>query len=370
MAGSPGANENQSTMPLDGLAYVLLAIGPIALLFRRRFPLSTLFVILGVTAVYVRDYGYGPIFLALVVAFLTAGTSGSRWHTYPVVGAGYILFVWVVPHRGDGWSPNFAVATGVAAWLLVLVAVAEIVRGRRAAAAERRRRAEAAEASAAAERRRVASEERLDIARELHDVLAHSLSLINVQAGVALELFDSAPEQARPALAAIKKASRDAIGDVHSLLDSLRDGSGSPKAPTAGISDLEAVVRRARDAGLEVSTTVHGTPRPLTGIVDVAAARITQESLTNVARHSHTSAARVEVTYRDTAIDLSIDDAGDGEDVAESAGGNGIPGMLERAQALGGRLTAGRKPGGGFRVFASLPYRHPADAASVDGGIE
>ena len=159
------------------------------------------------------------------------------------------------------------VSTGIAAWLLVLVAIAEGIRQRRAVVDARRQRKAA-------------------MARELHDVLAHSLSMINVQSSVALELLDGHPERAGPALAAIKDASRQAISDVHSLVTALRADTAQPTAPTAGIADLDGPVGTARATGLTVTTAVEGLPRPLPTVIDVAAARIVQESLTNVARHS------------------------------------------------------------------------------------
>ncbi|RZL76465.1 MAG: sensor histidine kinase [Rhodococcus sp. (in: high G+C Gram-positive bacteria)] len=360
VVGSIGANHNQSwATPLDAAGVVLLVCGPLALIVRRRFPVTVLLVVLAVTALYVaRGYGYGPVFLSLVVAFLGAATAGSRWLTYPVLAIGYVLIVFAVPAVSPAESPSFPALTGIAAWLLVLLAAAEIIRQRRGMLDARRQRAEAAERGALEEQRRRASEERLAIARELHDVLAHSLSLINVQASVALELWDSRPEQSQEALSAIKVASRDAIGDVHALLASLRGGEGSPPiAPTAGIGDLDGVVERARAAGLAVTTVVEGTPRPLPAVVDVAAARIVQESLTNVARHSGGSSADVTVSYTPTCVRVRIDDDGRGPvGTSPGGGGNGIPGMRERARALGGELSVGIGPGGGFRVQATLPF--------------
>ncbi|WP_312033939.1 MULTISPECIES: sensor histidine kinase [unclassified Rhodococcus (in: high G+C Gram-positive bacteria)] len=360
VGGSIGANHNQSwAEPLDAAAFVLLVCGPLALVFRRLRPVTVLLVVLTVTVLYVaRGYGYGPVFMSLVVAFLGAATAGSRWLTYPVLAIGYVVIVFAVPAVSSAESVSVPALTGIAAWMLVLLAVAEIIRQRRGTLDARRQRAEAAQRSTLDEQRRRASEERLAIARELHDVLAHSLSLINVQASVALELWDSRPEQSQEALSAIKVASRDAIGDVHALLASLRGGEDSPPvAPTAGIGDLDGVVERARAAGLTVTTVVDGAPRPLPTVVDVAAARIVQESLTNVARHSGGSSADVTVSYTPTSVRIRIDDDGRGPaGTSTGGGGNGIPGMRERARALGGELAAGSGPGGGFRVQATLPF--------------
>src|ERR687892_75230 len=215
------------------------------------------------------------------------------------------------------------------------------------------------------EARRRASEERLLIARELHDVLAHNISLINVQAGVALHLLDERPDQARPALAAIKDASKEALGELRSVLDVLRrseDGSTAPRAPTAGLRDLSGLVERTRAAGLDVTLDVAGEARPVPAGVDLAAFRIVQEALTNVVRHAETSRARVRLDYGDDELMVQVDD--DGRVLASAVtdigdttdgGGKGIAGMRERVLALGGSFEAGPRPGRGFRVRARFP---------------
>jgi signal transduction histidine kinase len=247
------------------------------------------------------------------------------------------------------------VSTGIAAWLLVLVAVAEGIRQRRAVIDASRQRKAAMALQARSEQERRASQARLSIARELHDVLAHSLSMINVQSSVALELLDDHPERAGPALAAIKDASRQAISDVHSLVTALRADTGQPTAPTPGIADLDALVGTARATGLTVATAVHGEPRPLPAVIDVAAARIVQESLTNVVRHSTAENADVTVTYGADKLEVTIDNDGRPLNSSPSSGGSGITGMRERARALSGDLSVQRHPGGGFSVHATLP---------------
>src|SRR5690606_36637904 len=206
-------------------------------------------------------------------------------------------------------------------------------------------------------------DERLAIARELHDVLAHDISLISVQAGVALHLLDQRPEQARPALTAIRDASREALGQLRSTLDVLRQGEAAPRAPTAGMRDLDAVVERTRATGLTVDLCVSGPVHPLPADVDLAALRIVQEALTNVVRHADARRAAVRVDYRDGAITLQIDDDGRGPNGAgpgvgpdaSDVPGRGLVGMRERAVALGGSFEAGPRPGRGFRVRATLP---------------
>ncbi|MEE2034973.1 sensor histidine kinase, partial [Rhodococcus chondri] len=199
---------------------------------------------------------------------------------------------------------------------------------------------------------------------------------------VALELFDTHPERTRPALATIKDTSRDAIDEVHALSASLRGSEiGPPTAPTSGIADLDALVERARASGLDVTTRIRGTPVHLPSLVDVAAARIVQESLTNVARHAAGSPATVTVTFGSGTLLVCIENSGsekrsspenlDGSERfggagPASGGGSGIPGMRERVRALGGTLTVGARPNGGFRVRAELPLRRPDDHDAED----
>ncbi len=386
--GSLGANANQpQARALDAIAVVALLAGPAALTLRSRHPLPVFAVALTAAAAYVLGgYGFGPIFLSVLLAFLTLAASGSRWRTYPLVPLGYLIMVWPGPVLAGAPAPSWWAAAGIAAWLCVVLALAEAVRQRRAVLDARRQREAAGRRSAEEERLRRASEERLAIARELHDVLAHSLSLINVQSGVALELLERKPEHAASALAAIKAASKDALGDVHALLQSIRSAEGAPTAPVPSIADLDALVARARAAGLDVQTQVDGPVRKLPTVVDVAAARIVQESLTNVVRHANGSKAFVTTQYSPTRLRIVVDDDGRGDRASSSAdgrgiarhsddgpatvpedthgardagsapsGGNGIRGMIERARALGGELMAGPRPDGGFRVDAVLP---------------
>lgn len=381
---------------LDALGYALLLIGPVALVLRCSYPLPALLVTIASCAVYLlHGYGYGPIFVSLVIAFISAAIVRSRWWTYPLVPIGYLALVWPLPALA-GHPANPWLAFGMIAWLGVLVAIAEGVRQRKAVLVARRQRAEAARRDEEAQRERRASEERLAIARELHDVLAHSLSLINVQSSVALELFEQKPEQAESALAAIKTASKDALAEVHTLLHAIRTGSPTadgresvaepvpesvptpgeseeaqdssvvrraasrppaPRSPAPSIEDLDALLQRTRAAGLTVDTRIIGTAHKLPSVVDVAAARIIQESLTNVVRHAPGAPAAVTIRYAVDSVEITIDNARATGTQSKSgpSGGNGILGMRERAHALGGQLIAGPRPSGGYRVVARLP---------------
>ncbi|MEU2041068.1 histidine kinase [Nocardia niwae] len=383
---------------LDALGYLLLLAGPVALIRRRAQPVAVLVVVLAVCIAYfLRGYGYGPIFVSLVVAFLTAASRGSRWWTYPLVPLGYLALVWPLPallgRPADLWQ-----VFALMAWLSVLLLAAEGIRQRKAVVIARRQRADAARRDEEAQRERRASEERLAIARELHDVLAHSLSMINVQSSVALELLDKRPEQAETALTAIKNASRDALAEVHALLHTIRSGSEptdpgeqspvvdaeetgrrtaepepppAPRAPAPSISDLDDLLQRPRTTGLTVGTRVLGTPQQLPSMIDVAAARIIQESLTNVLRHAPGAEATVTVRYTPDSVDITVDNSRPTSAPTRSGtgGGNGIIGMRERTHALGGALTAGPRPSGGFRVAARLPTRTPEPGATETASV-
>jgi signal transduction histidine kinase len=357
---------------LDAVGIALLLGGPAALLVRRRWPdLALVLAFVPTMAYWLADYPRGPAFVALLIAFVNAVMRGRRALAWASLGLGYVLTAWVAPLVADDepW-PDWAAVAGVGAWLLVLGAGTELARLWLDRAAER------AQAQVEESRRR-ASEERLRIARELHDVLAHNISLINVRAGVALHLVDERPDhidadQVRPALAAIKDASKDALGELRSVLDVLRQGGGdaAPLAPTAGLGDLDALAERARGTGLSVRVErLNGTGAAVSAAdvadglpagVDLAAFRIAQEALTNVVRHAEATQATVRLRRTDDELDVQVDD--DGRGTTGAAGGSegadagrGVGGMRERALALGGTLEAGPRPGRGFRVRARFP---------------
>jgi signal transduction histidine kinase len=351
MAGTTAAAAHHPGHPTIGVAgYTLLAIGPLALLARRRYPITVLAVTFGVTLLY-WDLGYprGPVFFALIVAFFTVVRAGQRLVALISLLVGYFSFLFLGSAFGVDRAPTLVAAAGLAAWLLVLFGVAEMARARQ-------ERAIATAHSRAEEARRQASEERVRIARELHDVLAHNISLINVQAGTALHLMDNQPERARSALSAIKDVSKETLVELRAVLGLLRQvDEDVPRAPAPSVSHLDDVVARSAAAGLTVRVDVEGARQRLPASVDLAAYRIVQEALTNVARHAGAASATVHVTYGQRDLIVEVTDDGRGNTATSSDGGNGIPGMRERAAALGGTLQAGSNLDGGFRVRAWLP---------------
>lgn len=336
---------------LGPLGFALLAAGPFALLVRRRFPGGVLLFAFATTLAYaLAGYPRGPVFLALIAAFVNAVMRGRRALAWSTLIVGYASLLGLGSLLGSGSPPSPAALVGVGSWMLVLATTTEVVRARRQQGLERARAREE-------EARRRSGEERLRIAQELHDVLAHNISLINVQAGVALHLVDERPEQAQIALRAIKQASKEALDELRSVLDVLRHADDKPlRAPVSGLDQLDALVARTAAAGLPVRVATEGTVRPLPAAVDLAAFRTVQEALTNVVRHAGPTAATVRIAYGERDLAVQVDDDGRGSPSPRPVGGgNGIVGMRERAAALGGQLAAGPRRGGGFRVRARFP---------------
>jgi signal transduction histidine kinase len=347
--------------PLDWLGYLLLAAGPLALVVRRRWPVPVLLVVVAVAVAYsARTYPEGGMGFAVFVALYTvAVTAERRWL---VAAAGVLAVVLGVFSEAvlyaDTMFPGEPVYVSVVTLSAVLLG--EAVRNRRAYVAQLRDRAERAERTREEEARRRVDEERLRIARELHDVVSHSMGVISVQAGVAAHLLERRPDKAAKALATIRQASDEALGELHAMLGVLRqpDGDGrAPLAPAPGLAQLGALVAQAEGAGLQVAVAVDGGVGRLPPSVDLACYRIVQESLTNVVRHA--GAHHASVTVKAAGDALVVEVADDGAGAATNGSGNGagqgIVGMRERVLALGGTLEAGPSPGGGFRVRARLP---------------
>ena len=349
VVGSFGAADNQpERRAIDAVAVVLVLLGPAALALRDRWPLPAAAVAVAAADVYVGlGYPYGPIFVSVAVALFSAVQAGQRRATWSLAGAGFAGFVVASaldPRSDDGAS--LVHLSMVAGWLLVVLAVSEVARVRRD------RTAEAARAEHEEEQRRTA-DRHLRLAQELHDVLAHNISLINVQASVALHLLDERPDEARPALTTIKDASKEALHELRTALDLLRRGDDAPLAPTPGLADLDTLVAGVRAGGLDVRVEHLDPPEPLPSAVELVAYRIVQEALTNVTRHARARSVAIRLGYAD-GVTVEVTDDGVGGPAVE---GNGITGMRERAAALGGTVEAGPRPGGGFRVAARLPAR-------------
>jgi signal transduction histidine kinase len=339
--------------PILLLDLALALIGPLVLIAARRFPGPVVAIVSAAAAADLLIFNQSdkPPYFALAFAILSAVVRGARVWAWISVASVWVVTLSITLAMGLQLQP--AKIAAVTLGVLIVLGVGEAMRTRRESYAEFSRRY--------AERKQTEVQaERVRIARELHDVLAHSLSQINVQAGVGLHLMDTQPAQARDALASIKETSKTALDEVRSVLGVLRaEGGVDPGAPLVPEPDL------SRLGGLAASIEAQGIAVDIDGTIDppppaaaqLALYRIAQESLTNVLRHA--KASRVTIDARRDGEDylLTIADDGTGTPSGRSEGGRGLLGMHERAELLGGTLEAGPRPGGGFAVTARIPVR-------------
>jgi signal transduction histidine kinase len=346
----------------DVLSLVLMALGAAALVFRRRAPMTVL-ALTGTVSVLESVTGdpRAPVAMSAVVALYTVASTTDRPTTWRV---GLLtMTVLTGAAMSAGALPWYAQENlAIFAWTGIGATAGDAVRSRRAFVQAIRERAERAERTREEEARRRVAEERLRIARDLHDVVAHHIALVNVQAGVAAHVMDKRPDQAKEALAHVREASRSALNELRATVGLLRQ-SGDPEAPTEpapGLDRLDELTGTFRSAGLhvEVARADQGTTLP--AAVDLAAYRIIQEALTNVQKHAGPHAkAEVSVVHVGPNIEITVLDDGSGEhESQDSGGGHGLLGMRERVAALRGTLTTGPRYGGGFRVHAILPLKN------------
>jgi signal transduction histidine kinase len=340
------------SLDLGAVGWILMAAGPLALIARRRYPLAVLLVI---SASTLPPSNSGFIYLSMIIAFFVAATTTrSRYWAWLVLAARYVWGIWLLPYASGKAMPPLNDALLLAGWELAMAVAAE-------AARIRTERMLVAKAARQIDQRRREGEERLGIARDLHDVIGHNISLINIQASMGLDLMDSQPEQARVALGAIKMASKDALEELRAMLITLRrNEDDAPRAPAPGLDRLPELVENSKAAGLNVDVQILGKALPLPPTVHLAAYRIIQESLTNVVRHAGQATVTVRVAFDDEELHVEVIDNGKAPRVIADdplGTGSGIAGMRERAAALGGVVNAGFRAGGGFRVSASLPIR-------------
>lgn len=331
----------------DAGAVALALIGPVALLLIPRRPTLLLATVTGATFVYVAaGYPFGPILASFAVVLVIAVMRSQRVAAAAAVvgvlgGAGAVR----VLTQDSNWSWTWF--AGAVAWALVVLGFGELMRVNRARLVEARH-------ARAEERRREAGEERLRIARELHDVVAHHMSLIHVQAGTALHVLDRKPEQAETALITIKDASKEALTELRALIGVLRaEGDAAPRAPVASMAALADLAARTSQAGVTTTLDVRGDLATVPAAVSAAVFRIAQEAVTNIVRHSGATRAELLLTADDSRVCLDVRDNGRGTD--GSTEGTGLRGMRERATALGGSVTLGAAADGGTSLRADLP---------------
>jgi len=346
--------------PLELVLHLSIAlVGPVALIFARRFP-GPVVVIVALAAsadLLLADQTDGPPYIAFAFAIGAAIVRGARVWAWSAIAGSWILTLVLSGTLGISWQPWRVV--GISLGILILVAAAEGIRTGADRRAQFRR-------SLANRRQAEVQAERVRIARELHDVLAHSLSQINVQAGVGLHLIDKQPDKAAEALASIKLTSKTALDEVRSVLGILRaEGGADPSAPLVpepDLSRLDGLAASLTSQGVDV--TIGNRLRDVPAPVQLAMYRIVQESLTNVVRHAHATSASVDLDQDAREYRVAIIDNGSGarepsarDSAADEPGGRGLLGMRERAELLGGRLEAGPRESGGFAVIAHIPRR-------------
>jgi signal transduction histidine kinase len=342
-----GAADESWARKAAGWALIVLTCG--ALYFSRRFPVAVASLALAATgAYYVISVNDGGLMIAHIVALYLVAACG-RLRAAVVLGALTVIGTASGTLSGND-DVNAVALFMLTGWVVAVVALGRVWHGRLAFLREAERRA--------------AGEERLRIARELHDVVGHHLSLINVQAGTSLHRFHRDPAQGEAALAAIKESSREALRDLRATLGILRQADEeAPTAPAPGLDGIAELIGSARSAGLTVHSRVADAADPPTE-VGLAAYRIVQESLTNVSRHAPAAQDTVSVDHEPGELRIEVADDGPGQGAGLPGGGlpggglpgSGVLGMRQRARALGGELTAGPGPDGGFLVRARLPY--------------
>jgi signal transduction histidine kinase len=354
-AGAAALIVNGQAQAKGGLSlgdYVLAVAAAAPLVWGTRAPLPALAGVAG--GAILCDAAFDASWAAtglVAVQLFTVALLGDRQRSL-IVGALTAIVVIAAIVAIDGSVDAGSVAIRVPLVFLTL-AVGDTVRSRQALRAAARERAEREAREREEEGRRRAAEERLRIARELHDTLAHSLVAINVRAGVALDLDDSQDSSA--ALEDVKQASATALRDLRATLGLLRDrGEVAPTAPAFDLEALPGLVESARASGVHADMDVEVDRATVPSAVGGAAFRIIQEALTNVLRHAHASSASVRVRARSDALDIEISDDGRANGVGVTPG-HGLRGMAERAAALGGRVDAGPRDEGGWRVHAVLP---------------
>ncbi|MEV4005391.1 sensor histidine kinase [Actinomadura sp. NPDC049753] len=349
---------------LGNLGYALLVVSGLAVALRRRWPVAVFAVTALASLVYYGlDFPDGPGWLALFVSLYTLAAYGDGRRSLVIAGAGIgvLAAVWlytahdIEPRAAIGWV-FFRIGASV-----MSAALGESVRSRRVIAAEAEKRAELAERTREEEARARVDAERLRIAREVHDTVAHAVAIINVQSGVTAHVLDKRPEQAREALRTIEQTSSRALREMRAVLGVLRD-EGDGRAPHPGLEQIGELTAKAREAGLDVTLEASPPVTPLPSAVGGAAYRILQESVTNVIRHVGPTRVTVALTSGTDALEIRVTDEGRrtgngarGGATAPDGPGHGILGMRERCRLLGGELDAGPTPGGGFEVTARLP---------------
>ncbi|WP_344956038.1 sensor histidine kinase [Actinomadura miaoliensis] len=362
--------------PPPAAAYLVAVVSCAVLPVRHRAPLAAM---AATTAIGMLVPLLGLVLTPLIVApavisaYSLAVRTEGRVASAVSLASATLLVASIPLFEALSWRDASRMGV-VAAFPLVAGILGHSTQNRRAYLAAVEERAQRAEESRDSEARRRVAEERVRIARELHDLVAHQITLANAQATVAVHLFDTRPEQARKSLKELVETTGNALDELRATVGLLRQSgdAAAPAEPAPGLSRLPTLLESFRRAGLEVSVHQEGTARPLPPGVDLTAYRIVQEALTNVTKHAGTGSARVRLVWNRDRVTITVaDDGGDGpgaSTVPDRPPGYGLIGMRERATAVGGHLSAGRRPEGGFLVSAQLPLRPAKDTTRTTDG--
>lgn len=338
------------------LEYVIAIAAFLPLALKRKWPTAAL-LLSGTAAVIYSTQPWPTVFIVLgpmIALHSLASTAKTRRRWVIAVGvAALVLMLPALYYTEKRWV---AESVGMFALLVAAAFLGDTARSRREYIEEVERRAREAERAHEEEARRRIVDERLRIARDVHDVVAHSLSIITVQAAAADALIGTDGDRARESIGHVRDTSRKALSELRSMLGVLRESEATaPLSPLADLSNLTSLIEQVRDAGLAVELRSAVSPDDVSAAVSLSAYRIVQEALTNVVRHAHARKAVVNISADDGLLLLEVSDDGVGGDVPEYADGHGVKGMQERAEALNGIFEAGPDEGGGFRVKATLP---------------
>ena len=349
-----------SEREFDALAWVLIVALNAPLAFRRRSPVWVAWSVAFFTEMYwVLDYPDNPTGPSLLIAIYGLGAHEERPrslnHFLAIFGVSLtVLVIGVISASED--LPLLAIPVNIIVFITAWI-LGDNVRNRRNYLIELEEKASRIEQQRESEARRAVSEERNRIARELHDVVAHSMSVMVVQAGAARRVLQTNPGQAAEAMTAIEETGRESLHEMRRVLGVLRsDNTEAELAPAPGLDDFDRLIRQCEEAGLPVELEVAGDVRKLAPGLELSAYRIIQESLTNSLKHAGQARATVNLDYRPDALVVAVTDDGHGASAPRGTG-QGLVGMRERVEAYGGELVAGPRGGGGFRVRATFPLQ-------------
>ncbi|HSB85409.1 MAG TPA: sensor histidine kinase [Ilumatobacteraceae bacterium] len=357
------ADELPGQRSADWLAYALVIAGSVSLAWRRRVPIVVFAIVAGaLSAFWLRDHGATLAVLGLPAVYAVAAHEEHRTRAWwaLIVGCSALMAIAGVSVLDEPEGFAYLKALSIAAFLAGAIAAGVVIRNRERIFVDTERRAAAAEADRLAAAERAAVTERSRIAREMHDVVAHGMSVVAVQAAAGREIVHVNPDKAADVFASIEKVGRESLAELRRMLGVLRDTTehDASLTPQPGIADIASAVEQSSTTGIATELLVEGPQRAVAPGVELAAFRIVQEALTNVRKHAGPSAsATVRIKYEPQALIVEVTDDGCGAatSLSQTGTGHGLIGMRERVEIYGGELTAGPRLGGGYAVRARLP---------------